>query len=613
MVRPQIAKLKKTMDAAIVAVVAALTGFISARLPSPASRSLFVRLSLGLSFSLFGLGVLDATPSSWNLLLGQKEGRLTHVTLSMAYGWVLWMIATIVVFAGPCIIGSHVTSSLSWSGVFHSIVPKHWMIHVIGLIVSKIYRVILLPLCRFVFRLVRSHNNRRKQAATLPIHTSDKEKKEPIGSGRDNKLLHALRSISRPGWGIVGGLSGVLVTIVSLFTIGPVVIRIRLNEEGSGDLSILTQVISCLSAVGILLSAMLNGFGSVSLPFACFGGIFLQEIHPDVVMAADRELQKAQISLNERRREMSRDTTVGASTTLSRTLSWGTTSNASTSRKSAFSDLGEALTQRRKQLAMEIDFLETLVNELAEDVSEMRRSRDRAAEARTPAGRVQFFVGIIFSIVLLVRLSAAFISICNTATSGTRRNSDPVTMALLFMTGHELLTPDNYNTLSQFISLLLTAVLSFTQVRNFLRTLSSVNRYFSGWYRKCHHCNTRSESVHTAITTSTTIGKTGRDMELSIAFASLMTCFCLACSVMTKNMLPEEYRSSFSEALGGSEVFHVRLHVVNRVFFGSAVLSAAVLGMLLAIQRQNTYRYKRNVVETGEDRNSLVLGSSLDP
>ena len=72
--------------------------------------------------------------------------------------------------------------------------------------------------------------------------------------------------------------------------------------------------------------------------------------------------------------------------------------------------------------------------------------------------------------------------------------------------------------------------------------------------------------------------------------ASLTGCYFLSCIVITKMMLPEKYSSGFSSALGGMDLFTVNSHVVNMAYAFSAALTAAVLGMLFGIQRQNTLR-----------------------
>mmetsp|Transcript_52217 Transcript_52217/g.77982 ORF Transcript_52217/g.77982 Transcript_52217/m.77982 type:complete len:233 (-) Transcript_52217:338-1036(-) len=223
----------------------------------------------------------------------------------------------------------------------------------------------------------------------------------------------------------------------------------------------------------------------------------------------------------------------------------------------------------------------------------MKHTQQLALRARTPVGKLKAYVGLVFSAVLLVRLLMAIQSMIrlDVRDLSAPQKNDPITSSLLWLTGHYYIDEKDYVALSQGVSLLLTVILSFSQVRTFLRTVSSVNRRLSLIYKKCY-CPpvtmTRGarEGGGSAKATSPDV--------LSHVVASFTGCYCLSVVVMVKLTLPVEYRQEFVEALGGMD-FTIQTSVVNATYAASAFLSGAILGALFGIQRQNIQRYVEDV------------------
>lgn len=108
-----------------------------------------------------------------------------------------------------------------------------------------------------------------------------------------------------------------------------------------------------------------------------------------------------------------------------------------------------------------------------------------------------------------------------------------------------------------------------------------------------------------------TAGSSSSSSVYAHIVSSLMICYFVACIVLTKMMLPVDYRKAFSAALwqgggagssnlndGDEEVndngillFRIRTSAVNTAFILSALISTFVLALLLGIQRQNTFRH----------------------
>ena len=358
-----------------------------------------------------------------------------------------------------------------------------------------------------------------------------------------------------------------------LKTLGSLVIHLPNHEA-----QILSVIVSWLCAVGLLLSSTLNGFGSVSLPYTCLAGIFLEPIRPEILSKAELELGNTTKSMETKITELCSDSfktsAMGDSSVTRRRTAVG---------KIAFTDFNSDESLRRKQVLQgEIEFLDTLIEELKEDILEMKYAQEQAINARTIWGKIRSYVGFLFSIVLLVRLYTSIMNVIQESIGPQPERGDPITTGLLWLTGHHLVSTQDYTTLSQGISLLLTALLSLSQIRTFLRTVAIVNRRVMVIYRKCCLQRPRlSEGVFV---------ETSHHRIHSRVLAAVTGCYFLSCVVLTKMNLPLQYRASFAGALGGME-YSIRTPVVNLVFCVSAGISAMVLSLLFGIQRQNLKRY----------------------
>jgi hypothetical protein len=510
--------------------------------------------SLFFCLSLFALTVLDAAPHEWSIFMTQNA-------LTFAYRVILWMIALQILVVTPWLIAHHLKCWKPTTTHFAWPVSCGYLFYSLQFALSILsYPVYLL---RRIIR--RKRKQQSKKVDTLPVHV--------LQENRVTNTRFSLNDI----------VSGVLAMGIMWFVLHHLIGPLSVPPKSSLELTPLTRLISCLSTVGILLSAVLNGFGSVSLPFQHLSGVFLEAVPDHVVVAAEQELEQAAAALQQRQEEFK--------STTGRALP--VRSNSSTNMDS-FITMGNDITTRKHQLQSEIDFLQGLVGELVEDVTEMRLAKVEAARARTRAGKIRSVMGITFSIVLLVRLAAAFWNLSMTSLQDEPRatRSDPVTMALAWMIGHQWVTTVHYNSLSQFLSLILTAILSISQMNTFIRTVAVLNRrFFVPWFRHCNcfEAHGTNQHMYRSGTPPTVYGASSS--LLTILITLLMTCYCLACVVLTKSMVPPHYRQSFSQALGAAA--EVRPYPVHLTFAVSASISLGILTILLGIQRQNTQRYNK--------------------
>jgi hypothetical protein len=378
--------------------------------------------------------------------------------------------------------------------------------------------------------------------------------------------------------------------------------------------------VSWLCAVGLLLSSVLNGFGSVSMPYTYLAGLFLKPVRPETITKLSLDLQNLQETVL-KKRALLREPVVDLMTPRS-SITMPTVSSSKSHRSSvksstgAFggigSDMTEELKHRREFLKTEIDFLEDIIKETTMDLDELRYSQTVAMNARTGLGKVKSLIGVFFSVILLLRLFNAgyiiwaspgyYASIHNHL--GSKKSGDIVTSTLLWLTGNNYVSAKRYALLSQMVSLTLAAVLSFSQVRFFLRTVTIVNRRLTRFYHKLSCGPDADPPISTSTPKgqqppSSTMNRTQIVSTHSQVIAGLLGCYSLACIVLIKMMLPGRFSVAFSTALGVEGIFVINSHVVNWVFFWSAMVSSAILGVLLSIQRQNTFRYASETSKKG--------------
>jgi len=373
----------------------------------------------------------------------------------------------------------------------------------------------------------------------------------------------------------------------------------------------LALALSWVCAIGIVLSSLMNGFGSVSMPHSCLAGLFLEPIRPETVTKAVVDLEKTKESLAARK-QMLKEITVTASITPNSTTSSASAGTLWTSKrtvKRSFSGIGEEVRQRKRTILEEISFLEPLIEEMQEDIEDMKYTQKMEAASRTISGRINSWIGVLFSVLLVTRLYFASVAIwqkwysrhnhhqMDAADGGNGpRKSDIVTTMLLWMLGHNVVSERKYDEVSQFISLLLTAFLSFSQIRAFLRTVGAL-------HRRLHHlcCPSQTRNSNNSrlsprgdSSSSNDDGavrfQTRRGVYMHL-LAALIGSYFLACIILTKGMVPWQYRSSFSGALGGFDAFVIQSDLINVLFAFSALVSAAVLAMLFGIQKQNAMRH----------------------
>jgi hypothetical protein len=622
-------------------------------------------ITLCLSLSLFGLSILDATPDTWLLVLthddGTKDGApmTSHLfTITRVYWMTLWALCLFLLVGLPCVTGAAAAQGIAtWLDCTLSRMQNEYhddhrsKKHPFLFIWRKCpwWTKIICQLCKIaitkLIRAIRKHCGLRNDASTsaateLPIlasvnkddelkrtgSSSDLERRPLMTSALSTTTTMMAASTTIGGGShsnipllsnhrnvlVLGCVAATGSTIVVVSSIGPLVV------QASSHTGFLSVAVSWLSAIGLMVSALLNGFGSVSMPYSCLVGLYLEPIRSETITKAEAELQSVVAALQAKRSDIQK-LTFNLKGHHSKSASSSSNSTKMTTIMTTFSDLGDELIQRRQVLQNEIDFLVMLCKDMQEDIFEMRQSQAMVVDARTTAGKTRSWLGVVFSVILLIRLISAGVNILHLhiprsssssyhAHHGSgkqhRSRGDLITTCLLWLTGNKLVDQHYFTMLSQFVSLLLTAVLAFTQIRTFLQTVTSVNRRMNRFYKGFSKTPKAGDEPSLSISPTSgplSMSSSGEDFfsfsgtsELiyNHMLASIMGCYFLSCVVLIKMMLPEEYSAGFSGALGGLDLFAIHARVVNSAYAFSALVTTAILGFLFAIQRQNAIRHR---------------------
>jgi hypothetical protein len=600
-------------------------------------------LAFGLSLSLFGLTTLEALPVSTQTLLSHQG------TLAFAYWISLWLLSIYIVFVVPSLVGASVAISFrhyfcctpsttkSESKKYTLFDPRRlpwWIRFMWGLgfgLVLIIFKKILYnglswccygrqrqnPIDSTVLPLheapmVRSLSQEMMDESSRGISPSN-NKRSSVDSARKK---HDYSTNYYTLFAAIGGICGIILVLGIFSTIGPLVVQLPSIEKNS----ILSQIVSWICAMGLVISSILNGFGSVSLPYTTLSGFFLPQVRPDYVTNLEGELNSLR-SILFQKKKMVKELKVSTNQS-SLTGSSGTTFSVSSlltqsNTNRGFSDIGVELRERRQILNTEIIFIEDMVRETTLDLEELKNSQMTAAAARTSIGKTKLYIGLVFSIILLIRLFNAGHSIYRSLSvlssvgyaprPRKKSRSDIVTSILFWLSGHHHVSHHEYNMLSQMVSLVLSAVLSFTQVRIFLRTATIVHHKLSRLYNNFFYGGAINANGMRLLSKNNHLEQNPTVNFFWRITSALLGCYSLACIVLIKMMLPERFSVAFSMALDETSIFTVHSSSVDTVYFSSAVVSTSIFGILLGIQRQNIARHANILSERGSNVKSYSL------
>jgi hypothetical protein len=290
--------------------------------------------------------------------------------------------------------------------------------------------------------------------------------------------------------------------------------------------------------------------------------------------------------------------------------------------------------QQQQQLHDKYIFLTNLVEDMNDDIHEMKSSNVLAMQARTIFGRVRGILGVIFSIILVVRVLLASTSFLSSSSSllpkvdssshlmrdnnndgdaNDPSSRDSLTNLLLLLVGRNYMINNaaQYDQIRQMISLILAGILTISQINSFFRVVGALERKLHGTFLLGGGTRTTTSLYKSSVErqqqqqqqqqlqqqSSDKSYRRGKNKVAILISSFVMGCYFLACVTVVKMNLPNEYRLSFLTALGvrsnftyGGSATHNQLF--NKIFFVSSLISAITLASLFGIQHTNSNRYQ---------------------
>lgn len=544
-----------------------------------------ITISILLGLGLFSLSLIESAPSNWLILLnnddikkndysnhnnnnGKNESSISNnnnnnnnmMTVTFVYFLFLYAMCTFVLLIWPSKVGKILIEQMitilpkqecltNTKKVFNN---QHYCLYITTGIIYAVQIVVLLwRLCKymlisFLYNLMQvidclhlygRSQNRYKKSYRIGTSSSNTDTVSlPIFVKSSYSLPLCTASLVKTHKiHLIGSLIGIVISITSMNAVSQKVIIIT---GSNNDCNYLSVLVSWLVCVGITFSSILNGFGSVSLPYSCLVGLYIKPIKFSAIKIAEKQLRDTIILHNDCIDQYSDGTYCISSSSLSSSskssINIGTSrsttggisgrsniynyspSSASTRQKilSSFTmnPIFNDVVNHKKNKKLEIRFLRSLIEDMVQDIEEMKYSYQLSINARRCfVGKLKSYVGVIFSILLLIKLLSALYGIyhnnhqksydieseneqtfkkektitddtnnSNAAddnNSNTNNGRDPITTCLLYLLGHHLVTEQDYDTISQFVSLILSALLSLSQIRNMLRYVVIITRW----------------------------------------------------------------------------------------------------------------------------------------
>jgi len=424
-------------------------------------------------------------------------------------------------------------------------------------------------------------------------------------------IFRSCRFVSKQKYFIyaLGSFLGITVAILALRFLGwkqTLALSFKFENQKYSVLQfVLATLVSRISNVGVLLSTLLNGFGSVSLPYSFFMAIYMKNIlTPENLSRKEADLLRTTCFLEKKKEklqsysspknnhldipsdasfhDLSPSSITSQSSHTSRSRFWNRKPSQEKDQISSYEHYGEV-----QALEKEIKRLESIRTEQEDDYNEFKEMISASTIEIFGLKTLGKVLGAIFTVVLWIRVSNA-VRICMSMVEQSFNeqpegiNTDIISLTLNWLIDKELLVEDHYKILSQVLSFLLTIYLSISQVASFSRMRSNLRKKWRG----CIGFFWEENNV-----TNGHVQKTKEFGKLSsindcigeLLMNFVMGSYFLSCVVLLKINLPGYYGMEFWDALGRPHFFLDR-KMINVVFLISVGISAIVLGVSLRKQ-----------------------------
>lgn len=343
-------------------------------------------------------------------------------------------------------------------------------------------------------------------------------------------LLELQSIISSAGWKFTGSgkgrlrlawglqIIGFTLWILGFWWIGQGLLGVHIHEKTSGSLQSLSE--ACLERIGVIgisLMALLSGFASVSSLWQNFG------TKPKQVTEADLARKQAGLDATNDMLLVKRSRLRAVERKMSEAPSEGFFQKAMGSIR------GNADTQERKNLLLEISGLETMARSLRTSLILLSNRRHQQYHASTPTGRLLILVSYLFSFYCLYRILATSFTTLRRwwSPSSTFSGSDPVNNVLALLAKHWDPSLDQASW-SRQISFLLSGIILLASFSSVLQTFHFFARFTPSL-------------LYTA------------QANLALLVAQICGMYVISSALLLRGMMPREVGSVISSALGAGE------------------------------------------------------------
>ncbi len=371
--------------------------------------------------------------------------------------------------------------------------------------------------------------------------------------------LHSF--ISSAGWKFSGGgkgrlrlawalqIAGFSIWIFGFWWIGQGILGIQAHHNATGRLqSLIEACLERIGVIGISLMALLSGFASVSSLWQNFGSKPKQVTETDIARkqtgldATNDMLLTKRSRLRALERKMSDAPSEGFL------------------KKAIGSIRGNADSQERKSLLLEISGLETMARSLHASLTLLQTRRHQQHRAGTAVGRVLILTPYLFSFYCLYRILATSVTTIRRwwSASSTFSGSDPVNNVLALLAKHWDPSLDHVSW-SRQISFLLSGIILLASFSSVLQTFHFFARFTPSL-------------LYTA------------QANLALLVAQVCGMYVISSALLLRGMMPREVGSVISSALGAGEA--VEMGWVDRWFEGWFLTASALTAAGIFVGRK---------------------------
>ncbi len=334
----------------------------------------------------------------------------------------------------------------------------------------------------------------------------------------------------------------------------------RLGDGASStfaDMLTAEQAVKRVGTIGVVLLAVLSGFGAVNFPYTTLS-LFARHVGDAETAALERRLVQATETVVQRKKKEVllrielREATGpdrgadGAGEDDAR-AGWGGYLGGLWRRRPG---RASGLVQRLALLESEIQAMEQVCRSLFSELHEVKTARERAVESRTAWGKVKDAAGIAMAAACAWRVVTGLYHLV----FKRQLRTDPITAALsVLITTKTKVDYVDPKVLSQYLSLLFIGFLVANSMRNFVYALNRLFFAVGG-------------------------GGGGTSTFLVLFVAEMQGLYFLSSVLLIRNSLPDRYRGFIDEAMGADNLeFSFYQNFYDLIFLTSSLLTCMLL------------------------------------